>query len=289
MIFITIYEIFFNIFPDTYVGFLFCFSVIWIAIIFTRTVIRHSMLKKNVIRENTLKTTGNRDDLGSRHEGLRKLFHLSGFLLVICYCVVVPALVPMLSMFYSFPSNDDATMALTAFTLACGIVFVVYIDVQRIMFGETYGIRHLNSVMREKEIGSPGAQTYLLVGAMTSWIVAMIFVQFNGLESVSISLAVVVVSTLADGMAAIIGKAKGKHKINRPFNQTKSLEGFFAGFVTAFLVAVPFLIIYPYGWMLAFVIAIVFIIIDFASPPVADNLLNPIAITVILELLVMLV
>ena len=166
-----------------------------------------------------------------------------------------------------------------------GTFFVAGIDTQRILFGEAYGFRRMNFLLREKEIRSPGAQTYLLLGAMGGWIIGMFFEPVNGTIAMQIPLVAVLISTFADGMAAIIGKAKGKHKVKRPFNQVKSVEGFMAGFVTSLGVSLPFLTWFPNGWILSLVASLVFLLVDYVSPPIADNVLNPVAITLILELI----
>ncbi len=105
-----------------------------------------------------------------------------------------------------------------------------------------------------------------------------------GNEAILIALAAILTSTLADGAAAIVGKAFGRHKVQRPYNQVKSVEGFVAGFVVAFLCAIFFT-----GWIIALVIALVFLLVDYWSPPVADNAINAVALTVVGCLVAMLI
>jgi len=274
--------------PDAYAGFLFCFSVAWDIYIFSRSATRHAMIKRGKTGTGILKQASDADDLGSKSEGLRKMFHLSGFLIVLCYFVVTPAIAPALSFVHAFPTVWDAAAGLTAFVLSCGVIAVTAIDIQRILFGEAYGMRHLSGIIREKEIGAPAAQTYLLSGAAASWFIAMICSWFIGPVAMIVSIVAIVMSTFADGMAAIIGKAKGKHKVKRPWNQTKSVEGFVAGFVTALLVSLPFLLSFDGGWLLAIAGSAVLLAIDYASLPIADNVLNPVAITIAMEIVVFL-
>jgi dolichol kinase len=161
----------------------------------------------------------------------------------------------------------------------------MHLDTQRILFGEEYGMRRANIILREKEIGSPAAQTYLLASSVAAWIMGMEFRPANGEMAIVIPLVSIVMATFADGMAAIIGKAKGKHKVKRPFNQVKSVEGFIAGFVTALVVALVFFWQFEGGWIIAIITAAVFLIIDYVSLPIADNALNPIIVTLVAEVL----
>ncbi len=275
------------IIPGAYAGFLFCWSVVWIGIYTTRTAKRYSENKKRGgdPMQSKLKAAGTSDDLASRNEGLRKLFHLSGFLIVIAYYVVMPAITPMVDIFHHFASPGDARDAITLFTMCCGVVVSMHLDTQRILFGEEYGMRRVNIILREKEIRSPAAQTYLLASSVTAWIVGMTFRPANGDMAMVIPLVSIVMATFADGMAAIVGKAKGKHKVKRPFDQVKSVEGFIAGFLTALAVSMLFLLQFNGGWFVAIVASGIFLLIDYVSLPVADNALNPIIVTLAAELL----
>ncbi len=278
---------YFVILPGAYAGFLFCWSIVCIVIYTTRTAIRYSRNKKlgGDPMQSKLKAAGTSDDLASRNEGLRKLFHLSGFLIVLAYYVVMPAIAPLVDVLNHFATLADASAAITLFTLCCGVVVSMHLDTQRVLFGEEYGMRRANIILREKEIGSPAAQTFLLASSVAAWIVGMAFRPANGEMAMVIPLVSIVMATFADGMAAIIGKAKGKHKVKRPWNQTKSVEGFVAGFVTALAVALVFFWQFEGGWMIAIIAAAVFLSIDIVSLPIADNALNPIIVTLIAELL----
>lgn len=145
-------------------------------------------------------------------------------------------------------------------------------------------MRHLNAILREKEIGAPAAQTYLIVSAVAAWVVGMAFRVLNGEVAIIIPLASILMATFADGMAAIIGKAMGKHKIRRPFHQVKSVEGLAAGFVTATVIAFAFLLQFTGGWLLAIAMACIFLLVDYVSLPIADNAINPIVLTLVAEL-----
>jgi dolichol kinase len=275
------------ILPGAYAGFLFCWSVAWIAFYGVRTARRYARNKRSGgdPMRSKLKAAGTADDLASRSEGLRKLFHLSGFLIVLAFYVVMPAIAPRVDILNHFETLADARDTITLFTMCCGVVISMHLDTQRILFGEEYGMRHVNVILREKEIGSPAAQTYLIVSSVAAWIVGMAFRPVTGEMAVVIPLVSIVIATFADGMAAVIGKAKGKHKVKRPFNQVKSVEGFVAGFVTALVIALLFLLQFDGGWMVAIAMSVVFLLIDYVSLPIADNALNPIVLTLMAEML----
>jgi dolichol kinase len=166
----------------------------------------------------------------------------------------------------------------------------MFVDTFRLLAGDEYSLialieRRAGKVLRAKEKGGPGPQDYIAISSTCAWLVGMAFgVVLPGTEAIRIALAAVLISTLADGAAAIIGKAYGRHKVQRPYNQVKSIEGFVAGFVVAFVCAVFFT-----SWIVALVIAAVFFLIDYLSPPVADNAINPVALTVVGCLVAMLV
>ncbi|MHA1679370.1 MAG: phosphatidate cytidylyltransferase [Promethearchaeota archaeon] len=284
VIFNAWFLVFSGLVEEDYTGLLFCWGSLWMFILFLRSGIRHYKIKNG--RERVivdLKVTGLKDDLESKHELLRKIFHLTGFLLVVAYFLIVP---PVLDFLHTFnvPGDSDA---FTMFLLLCGVDLVVILDTQRILFGEAYGFRRASMLLREKEIGSPCAQTFLLASATASWMVAMYFRSFVGDDAMRAPLVAVMVATLADGMAAVIGKSFGKHKVNLSHGQVKSVEGFMAGFITSFLVALPFLFSMKYGCFISLVVAFIFLVIDLLSSPVADNILNPIMITVGIDLLLL--
>ncbi|MBN2152217.1 MAG: hypothetical protein JW839_12270 [Candidatus Lokiarchaeota archaeon] len=279
--------VWFMLLPGAYAGFLFCWSIAWIAFFTARTASRYARNKKRGgdPMQSKLKAAGSADDLASRNEGLRKLFHLFGFLILLAYYVVIPAITPLVDVLHHFASPGDARDAITLFTIACGVVVSLYIDTQRILFGEEYGMRRMNLILREKEIGAPAAQTYLVASSLAAWIVGMAFRPANGDVATVIPLVSIVMATFADGMAAVVGKAKGRHKVERPFNQTKSVEGFVAGFLTALAVSMLFLLQFEGGWLIAIAASGIFLAIDYVSLPVADNALNPIVVTLVAELL----
>ncbi|GAH32996.1 unnamed protein product, partial [marine sediment metagenome] len=94
--------------------------------------------------------------------------------------------------------------------------------------------------------------------------------------------AVALITTVADGLACLIGKKYGKHPLRK--NSEKTIEGFIAGASSTFLIVVMIMILYQ-TWMplsfinillMAFVAMILFMIIDMFISRISDNILNPI-------------
>ncbi|MHA1682344.1 MAG: hypothetical protein ACTSUE_15515 [Promethearchaeota archaeon] len=239
------------------------------------------------------------DGLATQHEWLRKAFHLAGFLVIFAFYIVGPLLAPLIGKaitgagvaytviwgpienVFQFTSYREAGIYLTLFSLVATVVFVSCVDYPRVLVGEKYSMITLiesaaGKILREKEIGVAGPETYIALGATSAWIIG-IFFQSIVPFAMEIAIAGIMISTLADGMAAIIGKSYGKHKIKRPHDQVKSVEGFIAGTVTAFVISIIFT-----NWLLALIGAGIFLLIDYISPPVADNVINAPIVTIVL-------
>lgn len=127
--------------------------------------------------------------------------------------------------------------------------------------------------MRPKELDTFIASTSLVLS-----FVPFVFAPFP------IFAAVALIATAADGAACIIGKKYGKHSLKK--NSKKTIEGFFAGGISTFLII--FLIMFLYNrWILigvekillmACVATTLFLIIDYFTVYLSDNILNPIII-----------
>lgn len=240
------------------------------------------------------------DGLKWNHEKARKAFHLAGLLVVLSYFLVAPLLSVLatewielagpvyealwgpISEVDPFPNVDQAAITLTLLALTATTILVLFIDTFRLVAGEEYSIiklveRRAGKILRDKERTCPGAQDYIAIGSTCAWLIGMAFQPvLGGLDAIYIALAAIMTSTMADGAAAIVGKSYGTHKVRRPWNQVKSVEGFIAGFVVAFVCCV-----FLTSWVVALAIAAAFLLIDFWSPPVADNAINSVALTVI--------
>jgi dolichol kinase len=107
-------------------------------------------------------------------------------------------------------------------------------------------------------------------------LIPFIFAPFPILASVAL------ITTGADAVACLIGKKYGTHRLKKDSNKT--IEGFIAGGISAFLIVLIVLNIY-HVWMpissvkilfMAIVATILFLLVDFFANHVSDNILNPI-------------
>ncbi len=244
------------------------------------------------------------DGLKYKHEKARKAFHLAGLLVVLSYFLVAPLLSILANDWiklagpvyealwgpisevdpFSSTNIEQAAITLTLLALTATTILVLFVDTFRLLAGEEYSIiklveRRAGKILRDKERTCPGAQDYIAIGSTCAWLIGMAFQSvLGGLEAIYIALAAIMTSTMADGAAAIVGKSYGRHKVRRPGNQVKSIEGFIAGFVVAFICCI---FLTNWNWVVALVIAAVFLLIDYWSPPVSDNAINSVALTVV--------
>lgn len=125
--------------------------------------------------------------------------------------------------------------------------------------------------MRPEELDTFIASTPLVLA-----FVPFIFVPFP------IFAAVALITTVADGLACLIGKKYGSHGLWK--NAKKTIEGFVAGAGSTFIIVIVIMIIYE-PWInldllqiviMASVAAIMFMIVDLFIEQVSDNIMNPI-------------
>ena len=125
--------------------------------------------------------------------------------------------------------------------------------------------------MRPKELDTFIASTPLVLS-----FVPFIFAPFP------IFAAVALITTVADGLACIIGKKYGAHNLRK--NSKKTVEGFIAGSGSTFIIVVIIMIIYN-SWIevsffeifvMALVATIMFMVVDVYIEQISDNIMNPI-------------
>ena len=95
-----------------------------------------------------------------------------------------------------------------------------------------------------------------------------------GVYPVGIAMAAALVACFADAAAALVGRRHGKRKVTCPGGHVKTVEGFLVGTGSAFLIALIFI-----GPVFALIAAGIFFLLDFFPNPIADNLSNPILIS----------
>ena len=263
--------------------------------------------KKSILRRYIIKMTqGNpyKDDIPFKMELIRKSFHLSGFLLLIAFfgflalppltSLVNDGIITMIQQFepsynfiwgdlsnYPFVFGDpQAVVEITMFALIGALAFVIVSDIIRIVWGPEYSIFNFltKSMLRNKEKNAAGPQIYIITGFIFSYMLYM-----AGIIHIFVFFAGILIACLSDASAAIIGKRYGKHKIKLRNEEVKSVEGFVAGVVVAYVIGFVFV-----GPVYALMGALIFFLTDYLPAVTADNILNPIFIPIGIQFLVFL-
>ena len=175
------------------------------------------------------------------------------------------------------------------------MIILLFTDVVRIKKYRYYPIKTLAKVYRDKERLVLAPHIYLTTGIFFVIVISsLIDIVTNTPISLSYSAHIVtitiMVSALSDAVATIVGVTKGKRHIR---GGKKTWEGWIGGFVSAILLGLlSFGVLIPQyggdilvGILMAVVSAVVFGLIDYLSPPISDNILNPLAIGLALGLL----
>ncbi len=241
------------------------------------------------------------EDIPVRMELARKSFHLLGLLFVIGYFgfFIIPPIMQIVndttivwitcsewlfnllfgSIYYNYPysiGDPLAVIDLTLFALMGGLIIVLVSDFIRILLGAHYSFMSLltKPILRNKEYNAVGPHIYLFIGVIFLYILCL-----NGLIHILVVTAGILISSLSDGIAALVGKKYGNHKIKCIGGDIKSLEGFLVGSLSAYVIGLICV-----GPILAIVGAAIFFLLDFFPIYIADNLLNPILIPMGIQL-----
>jgi len=236
------------------------------------------------------------DQISIKMEGIRKTFHLFGFLIPLAYFgfFIIPPITLLVSdgvylfahqsteLYYPFwgdlsaypyTMNDfQAIVDLTMFALIATLVFAIVSDLIRVLLGAEYSIYSLltRAVLRNKEFNAMGPQIQLLCGSIFAyWLYTLDLIQ------ISAAMAGILIACLSDAAAALIGRRYGKHKVKCIGGDIKSIEGFIAGVGSAYLIG-----LFCVGPFYALIAALIFFLLDYFPIVIADNILNPIAISV---------
>lgn len=210
------------------------------------------------------------DDL--KHDTARKSLHL-----------ISPSVITVCVLLGKIINNEIFSLTLI---LALGSAFMLlfaFSDLVRLLKFEYMPPKITSTfqkAMKKHEIGSFTATFDMILGAIP----AVFFLPL------SLVAAIVMISALADAAASIVGKRWGRHKF--PKTGKKSVEGYVAGSIVAFLVG--YIVILIFGFLLtppitiasflipiayASIAALVFLVLDILSLPMDDNILNPLCIT----------
>lgn len=149
-------------------------------------------------------------------------------------------------------------------------------DSVRILKPNAYPLKKVNRILRKDELHAKlGPHIAMTVGVLA-------IVLTIGPYAPSVACAAIAIGCFGDAAANIIGKKLGRHKIRKG----KTLEGLIGGAVVSFISAFAFLIYEDLFTTISRVqlghIALValggtltFVFVDFFSPSISDNLLNP--------------
>lgn len=263
---------------------------------------RKSILERYVLRMT--KENPYREDISLKMEYIRKSFHLMGLLILVAYygfffippvtqlisdgvILLIQQVEPSYNILWGNISNFPYAMGdpraiidLTMMALIGSLVFALVSDVIRIIWGPEYSIFNFltKSMLRNKEMNAAGPQIYIITGFVFSYMLYMI-----GAIDILVFFAGIIIACLSDASAALIGRKYGKHKIKLRKRGIKSLEGFLAGTIVAYLIGLIFV-----GPIYAIMGAVIFFLTDYFPTYTADNILNPIFIPIGIQLFILL-
>ena len=254
---------------------------------------------RSMTRENPY-----REEIPFRMELFRKSFHLMGFLIFIAFFgfMTIPPITilvndsvitfinqiePSYNLLWGdladFPYGFGAFLAvreITMFALIAALAFMIVSDIIRIVWGPEYSFFNFltKSMLRQKEENASGPQIYIITGFIFSYMLYM-----AGLIHIFVFFAGILIACLSDASAALIGRRFGKHKVTLRNKDVKSVEGFIAGVVVAYIIGFIFV-----GPIYAIIGALIFFLIDYLPSVTADNILNPIFIPIGIQLTIIL-
>ena len=265
--------------------------------------VKKDSILRRYIRKMT-KENPYKDDIPFKMELIRKSFHLSDLLLLIAFfgflalppltslvndgvITMIQQLEPSYNFIWGELSNYpfgfgefQAVVELTMFALIGALAFAIVSDIIRIVWGPEYSIFNFltKSMLRNKEKNAAGPQIYIITGFIFSYMLYM-----AGIIHIFVFFAGILIACLSDASAAIIGKKYGKHKVILRNEEVKSVEGFVAGVVVAYIIGFVFV-----GPVYALMGAFIFFLTDYLPAVTADNILNPIFIPIGIQFLVFL-
>jgi dolichol kinase len=263
--------------------------------------------KKPILRryiDRMTKENPYREQITFKMELIRKSFHLMGLLLVLAYFGLFSLLFPVTLIIsdsvtelinniqpayeliwgpislYPVWTDAQAITYLTMMALIGALMFAIIPDLIRIIWGPEYSVFNFltRSMLRNKEINAAGPQIYIITGFIFSYMLYM-----TGIIHILAFFAGILIACLSDAAAALVGRKLGKRKVQVMSKETKSIEGFLAGTILAYLIGLIIV-----GPVYAIIGAIVFFITDYFPIYTADNILNPIFIPIGFQLFIVL-
>ncbi|MHA2181897.1 MAG: hypothetical protein ACXAAH_10775, partial [Promethearchaeota archaeon] len=219
------------------------------------------------------------EEITMRMEYIRKSFHLTGLLLVLAY-FGLPFLYPVtqiisdgvvelihniepayvllwgdLSLFPFTMGDPLSVFYLTMMALIGALMFAIISDLIRILWGAEYSVFNFltRSMLRSKERNAAGPQIYIITGFVFSYMLFMV-----NLVHILAVFSGILIACLSDAAAALIGRKYGKHKVKVRSKDTKSIEGFLAGTIVAYVIGLILV-----GPIYAIIGAVIFFITDY--------------------------
>ncbi len=246
-----------------------------------------------------------REDINFKMEMIRKSFHLMGLLLVLAYfgffnllfpvalivsdsvIIFINQIQPVYELMWGpisqFPFSFGDPQAVTCvfmMALIGALIFAIIPDIIRIIWSPEYSVFNFltRSMLRKKEMNATGPQIYIITGFIFSFMLVM-----TGIIHILAFFAGILIACLSDAAAALVGKRFGKRKVEVLSKDIKSVEGFLAGTLVAYLIGLIIV-----GPVYAIIGAVIFFITDYFPVYTADNILNPIFIPVGFQLFIFL-
>ncbi|MHA1310688.1 MAG: phosphatidate cytidylyltransferase [Candidatus Helarchaeota archaeon] len=227
------------------------------------------------------------EDFTFYHEMKRKVSHLVGILLIVCYFwISIPLFIDiqyLLNLVEKMGINIWGMVIIpvnmmyvprmiTLFAMFCTGYFIIIPDILRVFDFKLTMFKMFEKIMREKEKNAIGPHVCLVIGCLISTLL---------IPEDLIVVSGIIIAIFSDSVASLVGRKFGKHKL--PFSKRtgKSYEGLLGGFLTAILVSFPILLL-GYNLMTSIILSLigglVFSVIDILTPIITDNYLNPILI-----------
>ena len=241
-------------------------------------------------------------EISFKRELKRKSFHLMGLLVVVAYfgfffippvmALVNNAVIAFISLTepaywvlwgdpatYPFELWDpQAIIDYTLFALIASLVIAIISDIIRVMWGPKYSYFTFvtKSMLRIKEKNAVGPHVYILTGFIFSYWLHVI-----GWANIFAVMTGILVACFSDAAAALIGRRYGKHPVKVIRGEKRTVEGFIAGVVLAYVIG--FICVGPFYALIG---AVIFFLLDFFPSRISDNILNPILITVGIQIVI---
>ncbi len=261
--------------------------------------------KKSVLRNYIIRMTKEDPyvtDIPFKMELIRKTFHFSGLLLLLGFfgIIIIPPVTQIINdsvivlihqvepsynvlwgdiANYPYTFRDpQALIDLTMMGIMGSLFFAIISDIIRVLRGPEYSLFNFitKSMLRNKERNAAGPQVYIITGFMFSYMLYM-----AGLLNIFAYFAGILIACFSDAAAALIGRRYGKHKVHHRLREPKSIEGFLAGVIVAYVIGLIFL-----GPIYAIVGAIIFFCTDYFPAFTADNITNPIFIPIGFQIMI---